>query len=809
MSRLAPLLGLVVTVGAGGASAKVSPYADEVPLDLVLRHSDYVPTAAALAATPLLPLAPLPDPAERMFFADGPGEGEGSGAPVAPDRRRPGPGMELAGEVLVMEGDDEIVTTFGPGQYGLVFNTAVANPLSIVTRFLEIYPDEFDFVTVWTSFWDFGAEGLAYYVGIRQTDSGIGQPMTDNGWLWGSGAGGRLQGFLNMKAINLYGNIAEPGNYVYPVMGQEMSHRWLAFMHFETPSGQVSNAMLGRDASHWSSLLQAYGSVQDGMFWQDNADGTFQAIGKMSGYSPLDLYGMGFLAPEEVPPWYLITKATYKGQQLNGHMQFDPGITIKGEKLEIGIEDVVAVHGARSPDHLESRKDFRMAVILVTEPGQEASQVEDEIETIQQWRTLWEAKFESWTGGRARVCTRISAPCDFPLLEVSAYAVREAKGDGDGMPEPGETVAVDLEVANSGGSDAVGVTATAALPEAADLTAVSPSGSIADVPAGEKVAATGVLEIEVGKSQACGVEVTVPVTIADEKTSTTVKVSFPVGFLDLHVDDLDGGASAWIVNAEGKDTAALGVWEHAVPQGVDAGHLGVDVVTQPQGDRSGTGKAFVTGAKGGGELGEDDLDDGYTTLWSPSWDVRDAKDPFISYWSWRMGLDFNSRPGYVVADDHDILRVQISPDGGTTWILVEEDFSNEQAWLQKTWRVLDFVDFLPKDLRLRFTAMDKSPQSLSEAAVDELRIYDLQPTCYGIFPEDEPPLETGDVTSPGADRADPDSGGPAQVLEGGAGGASSGGCEGGGPAGRTASGLAFALLVLLAASLANASCARR
>lgn len=40
--------------------------------------------------------------------------------------------------------------------------------------------------------------------------------------------------------------------------------------------------------------------------WKDNANGTFTSTAAMSGYSPLDLYLMGIIPKERVPPMLLI-----------------------------------------------------------------------------------------------------------------------------------------------------------------------------------------------------------------------------------------------------------------------------------------------------------------------------------------------------------------------------------------------------------------------------------------------------------------------------------------------------------------------
>lgn len=645
--------------------------------------------------------------------------------------------VSIQGEIVVMEGDASFVTDFGGGQYGLRFDNQQQDPIALTNKFYENFGDDFDFLVVWTSFQDQGSEGLAYYIGVKNDTQGIGRELYNQSPFWGSSSS-KLQGFLNMKAISSYGsNITNPNNPVYAIMGQEITHRWLAFMQFQRANGQMSGDMLGRDDSHWSALMHAHASVQDGIWWNDNGNGTFTKQGDNASFSPLDLYGMGLYAPEEVEPWFLIDDAMYNGQSVGPVQANIPnGLTVSGTKTEITIEQVIAANGARLPNATNSQKEFRIAYILVTAPGEGIASVQEELADIETFRNIWDEQFSEWTDGRATICSRASGPCDKGVLAVESVSIDDATaGDGDGLAEPGETVLVRPRLINSG---TAGIDAGEAAMVIDGVPGVTLNNSLTLFPAleaGGTVETNEPFGVKIGADVECGTELELKLTFTAGKVQASDTIRLPVGLVDIFYDGFEE-EQGWVVNADGIDTAANGRWERKSPEGVTAGYLGLDITTQPGADKSGSGLAMVTGA-GGGDLGEFDVDDGVTSVTSPEIALGDAYDPRLSFWMWRTGLNFNDPSGEVVPEDNDPLIVQVSADG-STWIQVLADITNAQEWAYREYRLSDvFGGTLPDSIHVRFTAVDAAPQSLSEALVDEVRVFDLAPSCFGIT-EPEP-----------------------------------------------------------------------
>jgi len=107
--------------------------------------------------------------------------------------------------------------------------------------------------------------------------------------------------------------------------------------------------------------------------WVDNQDGTFNRFhhradetspirSKRFGYSDLDLYLMGLIAPSEVRPWTMVCDPT---PQIEDTV-FGPYTPAAPGAFQLSIENVIFEEGPRTPDHLNSPRIFHQAVIVVT-----------------------------------------------------------------------------------------------------------------------------------------------------------------------------------------------------------------------------------------------------------------------------------------------------------------------------------------------------------------------------------------------------------------------------------------------------------
>lgn len=265
----------------------------------------------------------------------------------------------------------------------------------IAQEFYRTHEDEYDFLTIFTTF-DFKlqSEAVAFYLGAKNDTLGIGSQIFDNGYRYGSG--GKLQGTVDMGNITkLVSSPLDPGfEFSLDILGHEMLHRWSSFVTFRDASGNPSKALLGKDGSHWSYLLDTKGSLEYGNSWRDNGDGTFTSVAARKYYSPLDLYLMGMIDSSQVPPMLLIDNPLIDPKKVSGS-----GDTISGTPRYVTIEDIISAEGERVPKAADAQKQFKMAFILVTS----GTLTRDDLHGIENIRKGFLTRFSILTDGQGLV----------------------------------------------------------------------------------------------------------------------------------------------------------------------------------------------------------------------------------------------------------------------------------------------------------------------------------------------------------------------------------------------------------------------
>ncbi len=250
-----------------------------------------------------------------------------------------------------------------------------------------------------------------FYTAVKNDVQGIGAALFDGDTLFGSS--GKLQGAIDLGnvtalATNPYGAKLDE---TVATLNHEIGHRWGAYVRFKNADGTLNMALLGKDSSHWSYLLDSTGSLMYGNGWKDNGNGTFTSTAAMSGYSPLDLYLMGMIPKEQVSPMLLIDNPAIDKMQLP-----QLGVTVSGTAKTVTIDDIIAAEGARVPDAASSPKQFKVGFVLLTRPGESSAAAAAAIETV---RSAWAGRFAELTRGAggisdvpASLTVSIAAPAD-------------------------------------------------------------------------------------------------------------------------------------------------------------------------------------------------------------------------------------------------------------------------------------------------------------------------------------------------------------------------------------------------------------
>lgn len=670
----------------------------------------------------------------------------------------------LVGDVLVVEGDSSVVSTAsntprGSG-YGIRMDEARRDVAHITQHVIEEQGDRFDFIVVFPTFEDLYNPGLAYYASITNMDSGFGVGTLTLAQNFGSA--GRLQGFINMNRPRAYTALdglplSHPDSAAQAIMGQEMGHRWLAFARFQQVgfnNNLPSPIMLGRDQAHWSALMHTgpadpdaplFVSVEDGNAWRDNGNGTFTAvevygdpaaqnITTRARYSPLDLYLMGLMRPDEVDPFFVITNARLGNQFVPANARLTRGTTVTGTRHDVAVEDVVAALGSRVPDAAGSPKDFNVAMVVLTAPGERVGDVLDTVAQVDGFRVQWEERFHEWTRGRASVCTSLSGQCNRTTLALEDVAVEETQSPGSWAP--GETLTVRASVHNLGG-----------LPSQLASVSVTPSDARVRVLPGARnvgVLAPGMavpvaFEVQLPADLPCGNRLGITLTLAASGAPlTTARVENAVGLATQMMADLTS-TSLVAPNAQATDTATAGAWRVGTPQRTDLRNYNhPQVYVQPgdipPGEPAGT-VALMTdpGAAGmdPGSAEETDVDDGVATVDIGPLETGGLSRVTLSYWAWHTAVALDGFNARIVETAGDDLVVSVGTSAAGPFVEVDRLSDSPYAW---QFRQVDVgggvVAPAGAPLWVRLSVQDAGDeQNFVEAAVASLALGGRLPVC--------------------------------------------------------------------------------
>jgi carboxypeptidase T len=173
-------------------------------------------------------------------------------------------------------------------------------------------------------------------------------------------------------------------------------------------------------------------------------------------------------------------------------------------------------------------------------------------------------------------------------------------------------------------------------------------------------------------------------------------------------DDFEAGRG-WTVNASGADTATGGAWERGTPQKTKNGG-GVKQILLPQ-----SGEAeLVTGAAAGAAVGANDVDGGTTSVRSPQFKLgASGSTGWTLSFSYTFAHNAKARPV-------DFLSISVA--GVSTPLFIQNGFAGNRnaVWTPVT---VGLDAWAGQQIRLLITARDGGADSLIEAAIDDVRVY--------------------------------------------------------------------------------------
>lgn len=631
-------------------------------------------------------------------------------------------GIVRVGEVLVLPGNETTVT-----MVGTKFGIAPTALKDITKQIIEFAGDHFEIITLWVTFDDQGTDALAYAVNVRNEVSGLGRrlPLQDLSANYGSQ--GKLRTVVNMKAVGL-SSTDERTNWTIglQIWGQETGHRFMAFMDVRDPrTGRPTDLLLGRDCAHFDWFVDTQASVQDGLAWTDNRNGTFSWTDRTLRYGNLDLYGMGLMPGDELPPFFAIVDVQNYARPSCADWnagRVPTQQTVSGTRLDLGIDDVVAANGPRVPEM--STGYMRELQVVVTKPNESVTSATAMglAQRIDRARLWWEEWARTASNNRLLVCTQSTADCG----DLRSDVIRVAPS-ATAVPTQGP-LPFEVDLANTGTRVATGVKAWV---EARVGDQVFSSGAprvVADLAPGAVRTETFAVNLP---GVACGAEVEMIGRTQSNFHYSRQRVSRSVGTSTVWSDGFEQ-ESGWVVNAEGTDTGQGATWERGRPQ---LSFL-ADRTVQPDAAFAGE-NAFVTGlvpteaglTGGFGKRGK-------VSLISPVVPAGKARKPTLRYRVSFAGMR-SSGGGGIEASPQSSLTVQaraVAPkDAGVpgAWVQIDQ-ISNTftSGWVERVAALPVDMD-VSQGLQFKFVASDDNvdvPGGV-EAAIDDVSLTSNLPAC--------------------------------------------------------------------------------
>ena len=169
--------------------------------------------------------------------------------------------------------------------------------------------------------------------------------------------------------------------------------------------------------------------------------------------------------------------------------------------------------------------------------------------------------------------------------------------------------------------------------------------------------------------------------------------------------------NGWYVESD----ASSGIWElvNPIPTYDDG------ILAQTDIDHTEDGElCYITGNDENNNSGQDDVDGGTTTLYSPIYDLSLYDDVLLTYWRWYTN-NLGNNPG------SDAWIVQVSNSSDNFWTDIENTNQSNPSWEKKRFVLSDYVE-LSNYVQFRYIASDLfnegdvgSGGSLVEGALDD------------------------------------------------------------------------------------------
>lgn len=322
-------------------------------------------------------------------------------------------------------------------------------------------PDGIRILIVCTTFEE-GGRSL-FYVPLANYVRGLGEG--DEARIFDATPDSSLEGYVWMGRPEAL-EAAEPG-FSTEAFLHEIAHRFGVYIRVDVP-GLPREVLLGRRHTHWSFFADTRGSPMEGNPWTPDGEPDWYRVHLEHElvFSPLDLYLMGVLPPEAVPPTLvLLGSAATEPPWFSARPEEPParrlGVPVRVRApavAEVTIHDVIRAAGPRDPPASPAPVVLPIGVVLLGMGPERPSP--DALASFGARVAGWVEAFSRATGGRLRLFARLASAgdagpgepcrsvedcdrtrsdrCEPEAPGASPVCTRPSDKNGGVSPEPGE-----------------------------------------------------------------------------------------------------------------------------------------------------------------------------------------------------------------------------------------------------------------------------------------------------------------------------------------------------------------------------------
>lgn len=313
-------------------------------------------------------------------------------------------------DIFVFEDTSNVLTSdFTDGQLFDLMSDA-ANALILAEG------DEFDFIGYWVNFNPHHQLGAAFYLGVHNDTTGLGQAPFNFRGDFGL-ATNTIQGYVmmwNISSSSWQAGTGSNADFTRLVLGQEFEHRFGMFLP-SISGGRVlqgNNESCGRSA-HWSFKVDGQGSGMEIAEWVGASPATRSGgslnfntdIGGVFSYT--DLYLMGYVSPAEMDAGN--SELRYMNNNTTCSSPYSGTIT------SFSSANIIATAGPRTPDSTAAQKHYRTGWVMIHRPGSEP--FNSQLDKAAGILNTWTETYHDGTLGRGTMNNSFRAGCT-PFLEV-------------------------------------------------------------------------------------------------------------------------------------------------------------------------------------------------------------------------------------------------------------------------------------------------------------------------------------------------------------------------------------------------------